>query len=113
MQSDRPDRSEAERAGHSRREPGDQRDIGYWPNNPETVVYWRGKFESDSGRQRPDRRPMSGRHRVSQSVSLFALPTPDRRMAPMENYYRPGKRNNPVSVGKRNRSRDNPLFTDN
>jgi hypothetical protein len=34
-------------------------------------------------------------------------------MALVENYYRLGKRNNAVSVGKRNRSRDNPLFTDN
>jgi hypothetical protein len=56
---------------------------------------------------------MSGRHRVSQSVSSFALPTPDRRMALVENYYRLGKRNNAVSAGKRNRSRDNALFTDN
>ena len=55
--------------------------VGYWRSNLETVVYGRGKFEPDSGRQRPDRRPMSGPHRVSQSVSSFALPTPDRRMA--------------------------------
>jgi len=87
--------------------------VGYWRSNLETVVYWRGKFESDSGRQRPDRRRMSGPHRVSQSVSSFGLPTPDRRMALMRNYYRLGKRNNAFSVGKRNRSLDNVLFTDN
>jgi hypothetical protein len=87
--------------------------VGYWRSNLETVVYCRGKFESDSGRQRPDRRPMSGRHRVSQGVSSFALPTPDRRIAMRENYYRLGKRNNAFSVGKRKRSRGNALFTDN
>jgi len=34
-------------------------------------------------------------------------------MALMRNYYRLGKRNNAFSVGKRNRSLNNVLFTDN